>query len=118
MKNILDGEVREEILHRLDLLTPQNAALWGEMKVEQMLRHLRLWEEMIHQNKRYPRPFIGRLIGPLIMKKVLSKPELPMATPTIPEMRISDKDIDFADERSKLKQLLSGYATYDVPDYT
>jgi hypothetical protein len=118
MKTILDAEVRQEVIHRLEKLNPQSTALWGQMTVEQMLRHLRLWEEMIHENKRYPRPFIGRLIGSLIMKQVLSKPELPKATPTIPEMRISDKDIDLADERSKLKELIAHYATYDVPDYT
>lgn len=40
MKNLLDKQTKEEILERIDKLTPETKALWGKMKVNQNLRHL------------------------------------------------------------------------------
>lgn len=40
MKNLLETSVKDEILQRIDKLTPQSKALWGKMNVNQNLRHL------------------------------------------------------------------------------
>ena len=40
MKNLFDTKVKEEILSRIDRLTPSSKALWGKMNVNQSLRHL------------------------------------------------------------------------------
>ena|ERR1700744_2596508 len=117
MKTVFDAGTRQELSQRLEKLKPDILPSWGQMTMPQMVKHLRLWEEMIHENKRYHRPLIGRLIGPLILKRVLKNPDFPKSTPTIPEMRISETNIDFTAERQKLITLLNSYATYDLPDY-
>ena len=112
MITIFDAGTRQELINRLNALAENNSPAWGKMNAAQMLRHCRLWEEMIHENKLYKRPVIGRLIGPLVLKQILKQPRLRPNTPTIPEMKISATDISFEEERQKL----AGYAAYSVPD--
>jgi uncharacterized protein DUF1569 len=118
MKTVFDAEERKTFIARLGRLTPATPALWGSMTVPQMLKHLRLWEEMIHENKRCKRPLIGRLIGPMILKQVLKSPDFRKNSPTIPELRITETAIDAENERKKLVALLDSYATYDFQDYS
>ena len=40
MKNILDSNVKQEILKRIDALTANTKAVWGKMNVNQGLRHM------------------------------------------------------------------------------
>src|SRR4051812_30304911 len=41
-KNIFDTVVKQEILSRIDTLTPQTKAQWGKMNVRQGLHHMTL----------------------------------------------------------------------------
>jgi hypothetical protein len=40
MKNLFNQTVKQEILNRIDALTPQSKAIWGKMNVNQGLRHM------------------------------------------------------------------------------
>ncbi|HWB27383.1 MAG TPA: hypothetical protein VG738_18035 [Chitinophagaceae bacterium] len=40
MKNLLQKPVKDEILQRIDTLTPASKAVWGKMNVNQGLRHM------------------------------------------------------------------------------
>ena len=40
MKNLFNSTVKEEILSRIDKLTPGSKAQWGKMNVNQNLRHM------------------------------------------------------------------------------
>ena len=40
MKNLLDPNVKQEIIKRIDSLTPNAKAQWGKMNVNQGLRHM------------------------------------------------------------------------------
>ncbi|MBN9383029.1 MAG: DUF1569 domain-containing protein [Chitinophagaceae bacterium] len=118
MKTLFDNAERQELISRLDKLTAENRPLWGKMNSSQMVKHCRLWEEMIHENKLLKRPFIGRLIGQMILKKVLQSPEFRRNSPTIPEMLVTDANIDLNDERRQLITLVNSYPQYDQPDYS
>ena len=39
MKSLFDKPVCEELLQRIDQLSPESKALWGKMNVTQMLAH-------------------------------------------------------------------------------
>ena len=116
MKTIFDDTVRQELTGRLINLPAGNPPLWGKMSAAQMVKHCRLWEEMIHENKLFKGPFIGRLIGPLILKKVLRSPEFRKNSPTVSETRVTDTDIDLNEERQRLVMLLNSYPQYKHPD--
>lgn len=116
LKTIFDDDERRQLAGRLSKLTAESQPLWGKMSPAQMLKHLRLWEEMIHGNKLYRRPLIGRLIGPMILKRVLQTPEFRKNSPTIPEMLVTDTGIDLNEERSRLIALVNSYPQYNWPD--
>jgi hypothetical protein len=116
MRTIFDNDLRGQIIGRLNNLTAENRPVWGKMSPAQMLKHNRLWEEMIHENKLFRRPLIGRLIGPMILKQVLRTPEFRRNSPTIPEMRVTDTDIDLNEERNQLIALVNSYPQYGWPD--
>jgi len=116
MRTIFDNEERRQLTARLSNLTAESRPLWGKMGPAQMVKHLRLWEEMVHANKLYRRPLIGRLIGPLILKKVLQTPEFRKNSPTIPEMVVTDTGIDLGEERRQLILLVDSYPQYNWPD--
>lgn len=40
MKNLLNEHVKEEILKRVDMLSPSTKAQWGKMNINQALRHM------------------------------------------------------------------------------
>jgi hypothetical protein len=42
MKNLRNTAVKDEILARIERLTPESKAKWGKMNVNQLLRHLTL----------------------------------------------------------------------------
>lgn len=116
MKTIFDSATRQQLIGRLDKLTSGNQPLWGKMSPSQMVKHCRLWEDMIHENKLFKRPFIGRLIGRMILKKVLQSPEFRKNSPSIPEMLVTDTNIDLNEERRLLIKRVSSYPQYDLPD--
>ena len=116
MKTIFNDDVRRELTGRLNKLTAENRPLWGKMSPAQMVKHCRLWEEMIHGNQSFKGPLIGRLIGRLILKKVLQTPEFRKNSPTIPEMRVTGTDINLNEERRQLITLVNSYPQYTWPD--
>ena len=116
MKTIFDDDVRRELTGRLNKLTAENRPLWGKMSPAQMLKHCRLWEEMIHQNQVFKGPLIGRLIGRLILKNVLKTPEFRKNSPTIPEMVVTETNINLNEERRQLITLVNSYPQYNWPD--
>jgi len=42
VKNLFDPAVKQDIIARINKLTPQSKALWGKMNVSQMLAHLQV----------------------------------------------------------------------------
>jgi len=118
MRTVFDEKAREDLVNRIGTLNEKSTAAWGKMNVGQMLRHCNTWEEMIHQNKLYKRPFIGLLLGKFFLKKELKTETLRKNSPTIPELVITDTDIDVVFEKEKLVKQLRSYPFYQYPDYS
>jgi hypothetical protein len=71
MKSLLDKSTREELISRINSLSEKNKALWGKMNVYQMIKHCTLAEDMMSGKTKIKRVFIGRLLGPMFLKKYL-----------------------------------------------
>jgi hypothetical protein len=115
MKSVFDQETRDVLLKRINLLREGSQPQWGRMTVYQMIRHCRLFEEMIFGEKKYKQAFIGRLFGKLALKSLL-KDDSPLRrnTPTLPELRIKDEG-DISSEKTKWIGLIEKYANYSKP---
>ena len=56
LPNIFTKEVSDQIIARMDKLTPESARQWGKMDVAQMLAHCSVTYEMIYEPEKHPKP--------------------------------------------------------------
>jgi hypothetical protein len=110
MKSMLDRETRQQMMNRINSINENSPVQWGKMNVYQMLKHCRLFEEMIFSNKKYKQAFIGRIFGKMALRNVL-KDEKPLRhnTPTLPVLRVKNEG-DIATEKMKWIALIEEYA--------
>ena len=118
MKNIFDQATRQELIKRISALDKNTPAKWGKMNALQMVKHCILWNEMILQNKKYKRPFIGLLLGKLFLKIELQDRPMRQNNPTLPDLIIKETNGDLEAERTKWISSIDGYSQYHLPDHS
>jgi hypothetical protein len=102
LPNIFQPEVADELISRINKLTPETKALWGKMNVAQMLAHCNVTYEMIYENK-HPKPgAILKVILKLMVKPIVTN-EKPYkkSSQTAPAFIIADERV-FNDEKVRL----------------
>jgi hypothetical protein len=90
MKTIYNEADKNEILARIEKLTPESKALWGKMNVSQMLAHSALGAELsspASKVKILPISFIGQFFKKSIIH---SDMQFRKNSPTSPELKIVD----------------------------
>jgi hypothetical protein len=102
MKNIFDPTVTEELIQRINTLTPESSALWGKMKVDQMLAHCCVAYEMAFTDK-HPRPnaLMRFLLRSFVKKGVVNEVPYPKNLRTAPAFVIPDRK-NFEEEKARL----------------
>lgn len=63
MKTLYQKEALEEIIGRINKLTPSTQRLWGKMNVDQMFAHCSIGLETAMGLKYFPQLLMGKLIG-------------------------------------------------------
>ena len=118
MKSIFDKETRDQLVARIHSLNEDSKAKWGKMNVYQMLKHCRLWEEMVQSKQNLKRDFGGRIFGRIALKVILKddKP-LRQRTPTIPSLVIKETTGDIASEKAKWISNIEQYADFSNPNF-
>jgi hypothetical protein len=114
MKTIFDKETKTELVNRIDSLKETTQSQWGKMNVYQMVKHCRLWEEMMQSKINLKRPLIGRIFGRMALKTVLGNANpLKRNTPTIPSLVIKERSGDFEAEKKLWVSNIEKYAGFD-----
>ncbi len=105
MKSVFDKDVVDELLNRVDKLTPDSQPNWGKMRVAQMLAHCNVTYELIYDNIHpKPNPVMKLILKLLVKNKVVSEKGYKHSSPTAPVFKIiEDQDFD------KQKQRLTDY---------
>jgi hypothetical protein len=118
MKSVFDASVRAELASRIHLLSLQSNAQWGKMNAYQMIKHCTLCEDMMLGKTKIKRVLIGRLIGGIILKKVL-KDNTPFGknSPTSPLLKTTTKSGDIEQQKKEWVSRLEEYARYDDPEF-
>lgn len=103
IKNIFSQEVTNEVLGRINKLTPETKAVWGKMTVDQVLAHCTVPYEMVYNPSKFKRPGgFGRFMIKLFAKKmVVGVKPYPKNGRTAPDFVISGKR-EFETEKQKL----------------
>jgi hypothetical protein len=103
MKNIFNRADGNEILARIDKLTPESKVLWGSMNVSQMMAHAAAAAKMPTGELTAKRVgFPVGLIGTLLKSKILKSPNFRKNAPTAPELKVTDVR-DFEKEKTNFK---------------
>ncbi|MNJ97751.1 hypothetical protein D3C87_155040 [compost metagenome] len=102
LPNIFTKQVAEEVVERIEKLTPMSQPLWGKMNAAQMFAHCCVAYEMVYTDK-HPKPnfFMGFILKNLIKKAVVSDKPYSKKSKTAPAFLISDEK-DFEAEKNRL----------------
>ncbi|OOQ59023.1 DUF1569 domain-containing protein [Mucilaginibacter pedocola] len=118
MQTTLDKATRDSLIARIKTLNEGSRAEWGKMNVYQMARHCRQWEELTNGTLPAKRIFIGRIIGPMILKAVM-KDDAPIRrnSPSAPETIITDESGDLAAEKTRWIELMEYNAANPIDGF-
>jgi hypothetical protein len=110
-KSLSDARARQELLARLERLTPDATARWGKMNAPQMLAHVADWMlmakgELKAAAKKRP------LRYPVIKQLAIYWLPFPKGVPTAPEL-IRKKPVDWAIEYAAVRQHLQSFEKLD-----
>ena len=102
MKNIFEQKVVEEVIGRLNNLTPNTKGKWGKMNVAKMLAHCNVSYEMVYTDK-HPKPnaFLKLILKLIVKNKVVGEKGYSQNGKTAPQFVIADEK-DFSSEKSRL----------------
>jgi len=108
MKNLFDKDAYNEVIERINTLSPQSQRQWGKMDVAQMLAHCKEAFKVPLSDKKMPRMFIGLLIGWMIKPKLYNESPWKKNLPTAPNFIIKDQR-DFEKEKNELVGLINQF---------
>ncbi|MBS1510654.1 MAG: DUF1569 domain-containing protein [Bacteroidetes bacterium] len=109
MKNLFDPAVKQEIINRINQLTPQSRALWGKMNVNQMLAHCQMPLGVATGKHILKRNFILSLIGPLFKKQLYNDQPFKHNLPTDKSFIINNPKA-FDQEKQSLLEMVHSFS--------
>lgn len=108
MKSIFNITDNQEIINRINLLTPESQAVWGKMSVDQMCKHTNEALIVAFGENKVKVNFVFRLLGRLMKNKVFNS-EFKRNSPTAKEFIYTDK-YDFETSKNELIKNFSRFA--------
>ncbi|MEL6865232.1 MAG: DUF1569 domain-containing protein [Bacteroidota bacterium] len=106
MNNLYCEADVEDIIKRLEKLTPASKRQWGIMNVAQMLAHTNVSLETAMGLNFPKRKFLGRIFGPLLKSIFLHQKPMTKNSPT-DDNYLTDKEVyDFEKEKTRPIQLV------------
>ena len=106
-RNIFIKTVTDELISRIEKLTPKSQPLWGKMNVAQMLAHCCVSYELVYEMDKFPKP--GRIMKFIIQllakSQVVGEKPYPKNGRTAPAFMITDER-DFEKEKDRLVSYL------------
>ncbi|WP_299624205.1 DUF1569 domain-containing protein [uncultured Tenacibaculum sp.] len=102
MKNIFTKEITNEVISRINNLTPETQPKWGKMNVAQMMAHCAVSYETVYTDK-HPKPgAVAKFFIKLLAKnQVVSEKPYPKNGRTAPYFLITNER-DFEKEKNQL----------------
>lgn len=102
LPNIFSKEVSDDLIKRINELTPSTQPRWGKMSVAQMLAHCNVTYEMVYEDiHKKPGTFMKFILKNLIKNKVVSETPYRKNNTTAPQFIIKETK-DFNAEKQRL----------------
>lgn len=100
--NIFEKTTTDQIINRINKLTPSTQAKWGKMNVAQMLAHCNVTYEMVYENKhKAPGAFVKLILKAFVKKTVVNDVPYKKNSSTAPAFLIADER-NFLNEKERL----------------
>ena len=114
LKDMFDPATRQEILDRINKLTPQSTALWGKMNVGQMLAHLRMPIGVAVGSHTLPRTLFGRIFGPIAKPIMYNDKPFKRNLPTDKSFVMTGQEKEFEKEKQNLVNLINNFKEENI----
>ena len=101
MKSIFEPDSKNEILQRIEKLSPESKRRWGKMDISQMLAHCANAMGLATGKIKPPRQLIGKLLGWLFKPAYYNEKDFPKNIQTIKGGKVEDEK-DFIFEKQRL----------------
>jgi Protein of unknown function (DUF1569) len=109
VKNLFDAAVKQDIINRINKLTPQSQAKWGKMDVAQMLVHCQMPLGVATGRHTLKSNFFMRLIGPLFKKQLFNDKPFKRNLPTDKSFIITSTH-DLEKEKQNLIAMINSFS--------
>lgn len=109
MKSFFNPADTQELVERINTLTPASQRLWGKMDVAQMMAHCSILLRIARGLDKPKRRLLGILLGWAVKKDYFSEKEYPRNSYTDPTFKVVDKKI-FEEERQKLLDHITAFS--------
>jgi hypothetical protein len=108
MKSLFDKDCYEEVMGRINTLSPAAQRQWGKMEVSQMMAHCKEAFKVPLADHQYPRIMMGRLLGWMMKSKLYNESPWGKNLPTAPNFLIKDER-HFETEKTQLAELINQF---------
>jgi hypothetical protein len=109
VKNLFDPMVKQEIINRVNRLTPQSQRQWGKMDVAQMLAHLQMPMGIALGSHTIKGHWLMKLILPLFRKTLYDKKPYKQGLPTDKSFIMTGATKDFEKEKNQLLEMINRF---------
>ncbi|HEY0433692.1 MAG TPA: hypothetical protein VGC95_07465, partial [Chitinophagaceae bacterium] len=109
-RNLFDPAVKQEIINRIEKLTPASVPLWGKMNVSQMLAHLELPVGVALGSHKLRRTLMGRIFGPMVKSMLYNEKPFKRSMPTDPSFITFGQEKDFYKEKQALLDMVGNFS--------
>lgn len=113
IKSLFDPVAKQQILDRIELLTPDTQRVWGKMDVAQMMAHLQKPIGVALGTHEVKGNFIRRLILPLFKKMLYDEKPYKRSLPTDKTFIITDPRI-FEQEKKILMDMIHQFTPQNM----
>ena len=118
LKNLFDPFVKQEIIDRINKLSPHSQPQWGKMNVAQMLAHLQMPMGSAQGVHNLPRTLFGRIVGPFAKSIFYGDKPFKRNLPTDPSFVMTSTDKDFEKERQELITMIYDFKEENIVNKT
>lgn len=109
IKNLFDTSTKQEIIERIQKLTPESKALWGKMNVAQMLAHVQIPMGVALGTHKVNGNWLMKLILPLFKKALYDEKPWKQSLPTDKTFVMTGQAKDFENEKNELLEKINRY---------
>lgn len=114
VKNLFDPVVKQDLITRINKLTPQTQRLWGKMNVSQMLAHLQPAIKIAYGTHKPKGHFFFKLILPFFKSKLWDDKPYKKSMPTDKTFITTGSEKDFEKEKGAVIELINQFTEPNI----